>query len=484
MAAAYNQLPMNDAMPPMPPLSLAQHLAAHARKIPDAPALLGDRLSFSYSQLAAHVARQAAGLTARALPTDHIVALAAPTERLAEAVLSCTWAGRALLPLPSDIPISRWQHLLALAPDRLHRLDRLPAGNWKSLKNRKSPEGVGIDVPAVVCPQDVALIIATSGSEGLPKAVMLTHGALAAAAEASTATIPLRLGDVWLDCLPLNHIGGLAILWRCFAAGAAVRLHERFDATVVWQEISAGRVSHISLVPAMLARLLDIGELTATPLPPSLRCALIGGAALSRPLWLRARAAGWPLFVSYGMSETAAQIVTLPPTDEWHEGLVGAPLPGVDIAIGNDSRVRVRSPQLMQGYLGETNSSIEDGWLRTGDLGCIDADGRLTLLGRADDVLISAGMNIHPQEIEAQLATCPGVGDVAVTATTDPVWGDVLAALLVGTAEAEAVREWSTAHLPAPLRPRRFLRVAALPRSTLGKLERRQLPALLEDGAA
>lgn len=473
MAAAYNRLPMNDVQP----LSLAQSLAARAREMPDAPALLGDRLSFSYRQLATQVARQAAGLTALGLPADAIVALAAPAGDLAEAALACSWVGTPFLPLAADTPEPRWQHLQALAPARLHRLGDLPTAL------PQAADSTDPATPIAVSPHAEALIIATSGSEGLPKAVVLSHGALAAAAQASTAAIPPAPGDVWLDCLPLNHIGGLSILWRCFAAGAAVRLHERFDAAAVWQDIVAGRVSHVSLVPAMLARLLDLAELEHAAPPSSLRCALIGGAALSRPLWLRAKAAGWPLFVSYGMSETAAQIVTLPPTDEWHEGLVGRPLPGVDIAIGNDGRVRVRSPQLMQGYLGETDSGIEDGWLRTGDLGRIDADGNLTLLGRADDVLVSAGVNIHPQEIEVQLATCPGVGDVAVTASTDPVWGDVLAALLVGSAEPEAVREWSALHLPATLRPRRFLRVAALPRSALGKLERAQLPALLDEAA-
>ena len=477
MAAAYNRLPMNDAMPT---LSLAQSLAARAREMPDAPALLGDRQHFSYRQLAMHVAQQAADLTAQALPTDTVIALAGPTGDLAEAALACSWAGIPFLPLATDTLTPRWQHLQALAPTRLHRLHRLDC--LPTLPQADTPAA-----PADAPPPDEALIIATSGSEGLPKAVVLTHGALAAAAQASNAAIPLAPGDAWLDCLPLNHIGGLSILWRCFAAGAAVRLHEQFDAAAVWHEIAAGRVSHVSLVPAMLARLLDLAEPGNAAPPPSLRCALIGGAALSRPLWLRARAAGWPLFVSYGMSETAAQIVTLAPTDEWHEGLVGHPLPGVDIAIGNDGRVHVRSPQLMRGYLGDSGANdpaIEDAWLRTGDLGRLDADGRLTLLGRADDMLVSAGVNIHPQEIEAQLATCPGVGDVAVTASTDPVWGDVLAALLVGSAEPEAVRAWSAAHLPAPLRPRRFVRVAALPRSTLGKLERAQLPALLAEVSA
>jgi O-succinylbenzoic acid--CoA ligase len=147
--------------------------------------------------------------------------------------------------------------------------------------------------------------------------------------------------------------------------------------------------------------------------------------------------------------------------------------------------VRIRSPQLMFGYLGAEGEDVgtENGWLRTGDLGRIGEDGALSLLGRADDVLISAGVNIHPQEVEAQLAACPGVFDVAVTATPDPVWGDTLAALVVGPVEPAAIREWSRTHLPSAMHPRRFERVASLPRNALGKLERHALPALL-DGVA
>lgn len=461
---------MNDAMVTS---SLAQTLAHRAREIPDAPALLGDVPGFTYAQLATHVARQAADLDALALPADGIVALAAPADELALAALACSWAGKPFLPLAPDTTDTRWQHLLGRAPARLQRLASLPSPLPAPLPQTCEP--------ASVDPDSEALIIATSGSEGLPKAVVLSHRALAAAACASAAAIPLQPGDVWLDCLPLNHIGGQAILWRCLAAGACVRLHRSFDAARVWHDIAAGKASHVSLVPAMLSRLLDIAD---TPPPPALRCALIGGAALSQALWQRARDAGWPLFVSYGMSETAAQITTLRPGEAWHEGLVGQALPGVDITIADDGRVAIRTPQLLLGYLGEAGSGPVDGWLHTGDLGRIDANGRLTLLGRADDVFVSAGINIHPQEIETQLASCPGIADVAVTASRDPVWGDVLAALLVGNAEPEVVRAWSAAHLPAAQRPRRFLRVPSLPRNAMGKLERRQLPALLEGSLA
>jgi O-succinylbenzoic acid--CoA ligase len=452
------------------PTSLAQIVNLRARETPDTTALLVGNKCLSYQALAIEAARLGTALASIGVLADGILACAAKADDLALATIACSWAGIPFLPLAPDTTTARWQHLRALAPERLHRIDNLPAASTRTM------------APAPAKADDPALVIATSGSEGLPKAVVLSHAALAAAARNSATAIPLRPGDAWLDCLPLNHIGGQAILWRCLSAGATVHLHDGFDAAAVWRDIAAGKASHLSLVPAMLAHLLEIAD---RPPPPTLRCVLVGGAALSRLLWARATQAGWPLHVSYGMSETAAQITTLPPANHWHEGLVGHPLPGAEITIDTDGRVRIRSPQLMLGYLGAEGEDvgIENGWLRTGDLGRIGEDGALSLLGRADDVLISAGVNIHPQEVEAQLAACPGVFDVAVTATPDPVWGDTLAALVVGPVEPAAIREWSRTHLPSAMHPRRFERVASLPRNALGKLERHALPALL-DGVA
>lgn len=453
--------------------SLADTLAARAREIPDAAALHCGGETYSCAQLADDSARRAASLAALGLPPATIVALAAPASELARTLLACQWAGHPFLPLDPASAELRWPAFAAACTPAPLRLAALPG----AATSARPPAAVAAEAPA--------LVVATSGSEGEPRGVVLTHAALAAAAVASAARIPLRTGDTWLACLPLNHIGGLSVFWRCLAAGAAVRLHDGFDAAAAWAEIAAGRATHVSLVPAMLARLLDVSA-DAVP-PATLRCALIGGAALSRPLWRRARKAGWPLFVSYGMSETAAQLATLPPTDDWQEGLVGTPLPGMQIAIGDDGRIRVRGPQLMLGYLGgpaRNASPFEDGWLRTGDLGRLDDAGRLYVLGRGDDVLVSGGVNIHPLEVEARLATCPGVADVAVTATPDPVWGDLVTALVVGSADAAAVEAWSRRHLPAPLRPRRTLAVAALPRNALGKLERKLLRQLLAEAAA
>lgn len=346
---------------------------------------------------------------------------------------------------------------------------------WPVDRNRPAILDDAAQVPA-----DTALIISTSGSEGEAKAVLLSTANLASAALAANRRLPLTAGDCWLACLPLYHIGGQSILWRCAQAGASVLLHEGFDAQRVAGALTAYPVSHISLVPAMLARLLD----QKIKPPASLRHAIIGGAALSLTLFERARAAGWPLNPSYGMSESSAQIATWTPADgEWHEGLVGQALPGNEISLSDDGRIRIRGAQIMRGYLGAPH--LADGaWFTTGDLGKIDAKTRLTVTGRADDMLISGGCNVHPAEVESCLAGCPGVLDVAVTGIPDAVWGDLVAALVVGNASPAEITRWCTARLPSAALPRRIVQLRELPRNSAGKLERASLRRLASEALA
>lgn len=444
-------------------------------ELSDSPALLTAQRGWSYAELADY-ARRGRFFLRGAQPDDpppaspEIAAIAGNSLELALSAIACAAADLALLPLDPATAEQRWPALQRLGEAHschLRRLSPLPA-ELPQAPQQALPPPAG---------SRLALLIATSGSEGAPKAVLLTQGNLDAAARASNLHLPLNRKDLWLDCLPLHHIGGMAILYRCLRAGAGVLLHAGFDAASVWRDLHAHPVSHLSLVPAMLARLLD--HAGRQPAPPGLRYALIGGAALSRPLFERALAQGWPLCPTWGMSETAAQAATrcLPGAD-WQAGEVGTLLPGLEGRIGADGRIELRGAQVFAGYLGETDAPRRDGWLRTADLGQIADNGQLTILGRADDVFISGGVNVHPAEIEACLAACPGVVDVAVTALPDPVWGDALLALYVGKASPDAVREWSRRHLAAALRPRRIGRVETLPRTALGKIERPALRAL------
>ncbi len=421
----------------MEPVStLAQYLANAARQTPQALALLTAERDRTFAELLADITALGTSIGASRKP----LVLSGSSLDLARHAFACSLENRPFWPV-----------------------DRNRSPTWRG-----------------ELPPPVALVIATSGSEGEPRGVMLTDANLDAAAAASNRHLSLAAGDLWLDCLPLHHIGGLSILWRCARAGAAVLLHDGFAAEAVAADLHRHPVTHLSLVPAMLARLLETG---VAP-PESLRHVLIGGAALSQPLYEKATAAGWPLNPSYGMSETAAQVATHTPTDgPWHEGLVGRALGNSEFALAADGRIRIRGPQVMAGYL--DGSGIDaDGWLTTGDLGKIDPEGRLTVTGRADDMLISGGRNVHPLEVESCLAACPGVRDVAVTGLPDPVWGDLIVALMVGEATQASLRDWCRTRLPGAAQPRRIVHLAGLPRNAAGKLERSVLRQLARESGS
>jgi O-succinylbenzoic acid--CoA ligase len=412
---------------------LARHLARAARAAPEEPFVLAGNRSYSRTAWL----EEATFLADRIASSRRPLAMAGSALDLARHAFACSLKKRPFWPVDRSIP--------AAADSEL-------------------PEGI-------------SLVISTSGSEGEPRGVMLADTALDAAAAAANRRLPLAAGDLWLACLPLCHIGGQSILWRCTRAGAAVLLHEGFVASAVSADLARLPVTHLSLVPAMLARLLEAG----TPPPATLRHVMVGGAALAPALFERASAAGWPLNPSYGMSETAAQVATWTPRDgPWRAGLVGRPLPGCEIALRADGRIRIRSPQLMAGYV--SGGGIDpDGWLTTGDLGEIDAAGRLTVTGRADDMLISGGRNVHPAEIEACLAACPGVRDAAVSALPDPVWGDLIVALVAGDTTEQQINAWCRDRLSGHALPRRVVIVDALPRGKSGKLQRAALRKLVRE---
>lgn len=332
--------------------------------------------------------------------------------------------------------------------------------------------------------QGVQLVIATSGTSGAPRGVMLTGANLAAAVRIARRHLRLAAGDAWLACLPLFHISGLSILLRCLETGATVILHDRFDPDQVYEDLNRYRVTHLSLVPAMLSRVLDCAAHTP---PPSLRHVLIGGGPLCGALAERARVANWPICPTYGLSETTAQIATLlAVTEGWQPGDVGKPLAGIRVEIVGDEarptpdpgRIRIAGPVVMAGYAnkqGVKGLGLDGDRYLSNDIGVFDDRGHLHVLGRADEVLISGGVNIHPQEVEDQLLACPGVDEAAVTALSDAIWGHRLVALVRGPIDEPSLRAWCDIHLASTHRPQAYLKVEALPRNALGKLDRQAL---------
>ncbi len=449
---------------------------------------------WSAAELAARAEVLSAGFSAQGLHAGQVVLRAADDPvhlLLLQQALVRTGAG--LLPYPPDLATAALDALAAsVGAEWRWTGDALAATG-------QAPSDVAQDAPAP------ALLLCTSGSSGAPKVVMLTTGQLLASATRVNAVLDLRRGDEWLCVLPLHHVGGLAIGWRCALAGATLRLVAGddpqvapgpwqglpapavggFDAVRVARTLAAHPVTHLSLVPAMLARLLE-----AMPAPPaSLRVVLLGGQALHPALARQALAAGWPLYVSYGMTETGSMVAVDPWRGDAAPGArVGLPLPDVELACaGPEEPLRVlhlQGPMLMAGYADRRRRpghGLAGGWLRTADLCRLDADGALRVFGRADELVVIGGEQVSPEALEARLASAPGVRELAVVALPHPDWGATLAACWSGPATPATLDAWCRAKLPGRERPRIFRRFDALPLLAAGKPDRAALREAVAD---
>ncbi len=341
-----------------------------------------------------------------------------------------------------------------------------------------------------LAPASPAVAVLTSGTTGRPKAALLSHAALGASAAAWSAALPPATG--WLLCLALSHVAGLGVAWRALGDGVPLSIAAGFDPAAVLRVLRGpGAPSHVSLVPVQLARLLDAEDSagTAAP-PPSVRAVLLGGAPIPPDLVRRATAAGWPVVPTYGLTEAGSGVTALPAEEAARfPGSSGRPLHGVAVRIaepGADGigEIQVLSPAAFSGYLGRDGESAEaftaDGWLRTGDLGRLDAEARLFVAGRLDDRLVSGGENVDPAEIEEVLAAHPAVGEAGVAGRPDPAWGTVPVAGIVlrpgaGDPGDPALRAWCRERLAPHKAPAAFVRLAGLPRTPSGKLRRRDL---------
>ncbi|PKU21595.1 class I adenylate-forming enzyme family protein [Telmatospirillum siberiense] len=458
-------------------------LRRQARRTPDETALICEGRTVTFAALDHQIDGLAQTLLDQELaPARPLGCVTAHAETLVRLALAGPRAGIPLLPANPKLTQEQIEALFAKAGVVSVLCDD---GKADPAIGRRIglPETLPRDAPQRAAdPASVHLIIATSGSTGTPKGAMLTGANLAAAVRASRQRLPIGPGDVWLGCLPTYHIGGLSVMFRCLEAGAGMRLHPRFDLPTVAADIEAGLVTHVSLVPAMLAQLLDAGCRPS----PRLRCALIGGAGLPAALAEKAAAAGWPICPSYGMSEVGSQAATCVRIEDWHPGMAGEPLPGLEIGTSPAGRIRVRGPSLMAGYVNPElrpgDGLTEDGWFETNDLGGLDPSGLLRVLGRADDLLISGGENVHPATVEDIAGHCPGVSAIGITGRPDPTWGDLLVAVVVGTVEETNFLDWCRAHVPSHQRPRAMVKAAALPMNKGGKLDRaalREMAALL-----
>jgi o-succinylbenzoate---CoA ligase len=400
------------------------------------------------------------------------------TPRLVELLaVALDGTGPAILPLDAGLPAGRLAELIAaLGPGSIE--DDEGVITARSAGNEGVAEGT-------------AVVVGTSGSTGAPKGVELSAAALQHSARASLDRLGARPGERWLCCLPATHVAGLAVLVRSLVSGTEPVLAERADAATV----ASSGCAHVSLVPTQLQRLL---QEAGPPVPlAGFSSVLLGGAAAPAGLLAAARTAGVPVVTTYGMTETCGGCV-----------YDGVPLDGVRVAIrGESGRIWIGGPVLFSGYRpagpggpgghggagsppmpgGATGVVPPDqtAWFRTGDLGRLDSSGRLTVRGRADDVINTGGHKVVPGEVAAALQTCPGVRDVAVIGQPDPEWGERVIAVVVPAdpqdpPALELLRLHVRERLPRYAAPSRVVMVDAVPMLPSGKHDivrlRQELP--------
>ncbi len=470
-------------------------LAERAAVTPERLALIAeDGTEITYGELDAAVAALAGRLMAWGIaPGDRVATLLPTGPAFAQLIHALARLQAVLVPLNTRLTsaeliqqVERVQPKLLLVDEGRHA--QASALSVAVATPTALPAGSPLHAPFT--PFDLAAtqaILFTSGTTGTPKGAMLSFGNHFWSATASAYRLGVNPADRWLSCLPLYHVGGLAVLFRSCLYGTAVLLQNRFDAATYHAAIDRQGVTLTSLVPTMLHRLLATRE---KPWPSTLRLVLLGGAAASPALIAKAARQRLPVATTYGLTEATSQVATaLPETVATKPGTVGKPLlfttvriideDGDTLPAGEIGEVVVRGPGIMPGYLDDpaaTANAIRGGELHTGDMGYLDAEGDLWIVQRRSELIVSGGENVYPAEVERVLDSHPAVARSCVVGIDDLEWGQRVAALVErapgAEVDASTLLEYAANRLAGYKRPRRLFFAAELPLTASGKIAR------------
>ena len=483
---------------------MTDFLAAAARMCPDAPALDDGVRAWSYRELDRRAAAAAERLRAAGVTGRAVALVSETTGSAALAVHAVLRAGGVLAPLsprltseelrpaletlrPRLLLVARkGQERVLGAGARAVPLDAL-GGEASDLIALEPPDREDPDDPRApdpvelphgeraALPEGTRAVLWTSGTGGRARGVALTGANVEASVRAASERLGLRATDRWLASLGVGHVGGLMLVLRAAANGASLVTRGRFDPDEAAELVESGAVTHASLVPTMLRQLLDvIGDRNA----PAFRYALVGGAACPRALLDGAHAAGLPVALTYGMTETTSQAATADPgLVRCKPGTVGAPVEGLELRVGRGGEIRLCGPTVAVGYVGSELPLLDaDGWLSTGDLGEVDDEGHLWITGRLSDRIVTGGVSVDPVEVEDVLRQHASVVEAVVVGVPDERWGEVVAAAVVRSSgahpEPSELAELARARLSAAKVPRHWIFLAELPRSVNGKVDR------------
>ncbi len=452
----------------MKTLPLPEDLWAYLRAHAAAPAVVSSAGATTWQGLLDEAAELAAHLQAEGIGAGDLCALHAAPHVVVPHLFALWMLGAVAVPLHLRIPIERAVETARRIGCRFF----LPQGKARQKPmNAPTFPPFNLDRPATV--------LFTSGSSGEAKACVHSFRNHLCAAVGAVAHTDLCKGDRWLLSLPLYHIGGLAVLFRVMTAGAA----RRFQQDSLEETLQSRNVTHLSLVPTQLYRLLQ--NPAVVPRLRRLKTILLGGAAVPEPLIRRAFAERLPIMVGYGSTETASMHTATRRGDTLEHLLTsGRPLPMRELKISGDGEICVRSDALFIGYLGENGLErpTADGWFATGDLGFVDDDGYLHVTGRRDNRFIAGGENIHPEEVERCLLELADVAEALVVPVADEEFGSLPVAF-IRTASGRPARQLDLSplrsRLPGYKIPRRLFDWPAANEGTL-KTSRKRLQELAQ----
>ena len=481
-------------------------LQARAEATGDKPFLHLDGASLSFAQVDALTGRAAAFLAERGVaPGDHVAILLPNGLSFVLSLLALMRLHAVAVPLNTRLTRAEIAWQIQNAECKLALCDEATApqlgGGSTTRLVMPDLEQLPDASPLPPAPCDLesdCVIVHTSGTSGRPKAAVLTRSSLFHSALASAFRLGVLPDDRWLCILPLYHVGGLSVLLRSLLYGTAVDLPAlpRFDAAALDRMLREKPITLVSLVPTMLTRLLDAKTADWTP---RLRLILLGGEATPAALVARCMAAGIPIAASYGLSEAASQAATaLPESLRVKPESVGKPLlftrirvvdeGGAELPAGAPGELLLQGPSLMRRYHGApeaTATALRDGWLHTGDIGYLDADGDLFVLQRREDLIVSGGENVYPVEVEDALRAHPAIAEAVALGIKDEAWGQRVSAAIQlkpgENASAEQICAFLRRRLAGYKIPRQICFVDVFPRAASGKIIRRDVRKVFDD---
>lgn len=460
-----------------------------------APALQFGGAWISYGALHAQAQRAAAvawhdwGVR----PGDRVAWLGANHPAQIALLFGLARIGAVLLPLNFRLAPAEWRQMLADCTPRHLVHD----GHWAAAAAQLAAScGIAAqaaealqaadarEAPRHAAPDAPALLVFTSGTTGGPKAAVHTQDNLLSNMRIAAQVQALGAADTVLTVLPLFHVGGLCIqTLPALYAGARVLLHERFSAGETLRAIARERPTLTLQVPATMKALLEHADWAATDLS-SLRAVWAGSSLIPAPLIEAFHARGVPLCNVYGATETGPFSIALPPEHAIdHVGSCGWPAPGVQARLreahGDAAELLLRGPNVVRRYWPDLPACDTEGWFATGDLAQQAADGSYRIVGRAKELVISGGENIHPAEIEQALSLHPAVAECAAFGLPDARWGEIVAVAVVlkpgHTADEIALSGHLQQRLARFKLPRRWFWLEQLPKTALGKVQRNLL---------